>query len=166
MAQSVVEGDLLVRGALVAQSLPIPANAVTDASIQAGAGVQYTKVQQQRSKVLALSDHTVDAAVTRKVIHRVRGATGTLLKFGVGATQAAGASSSATVDLKKNGSTVLTATITLDNTTSGYTLKEAAGFTSAALVTGDVLEVDVTAVSGANKPKGLFAFLETKEDPA
>jgi hypothetical protein len=122
-------------------------------------------VQQQHQPVSVICDHATDCpAAKRQVIHRVRGATGTLVEFGVVATVAAGATTTVTVDLKKNGSSVLSSTIALDSTTAAFVLKLAGGFTSADLVVGDVLEVDVS-LSGTNEPRGVSCVLTVREDP-
>ena len=164
MALSRVEGDLYVAGTLAAQSL-IPSSAsVSDDSIQAAAGIDATKLEHRHQLTLSLFKHTEDAATIRRALHRVYGATATLVKFGVLATVAAGSASSATVQLKKNGVSILSAAITLDSTVTAFDLKEPAGYTSTALVAGDVLEVEITAVSGSTLPKGVTAFLVISED--
>ena len=157
---------LFVRGSLVVGGPFVPpTGSITDNSIIAAAGVRASKLQQQYVKEKTLSAHAAAASATRQQIHRVMGATATILSFGVVASQAAGAASSATIDLKKNGVSILTATITLDNGTAAFALK-AGTLSSASAVAGDVFEAEVTAVAGANVPKGLTAYLWFNEDPA
>jgi hypothetical protein len=154
-----------VQGALTSTGgLTIPSGSVTDDAVKAAAGVQASKLQQRPPRKVNLSDHATAVAASRRQIHYVYGATASILAFGVVASVAAGSASSATVDLKKNGTTILTGTITLDNGTAAFVLKQGV-LASADLVQGDVLEADVTAVAGANVPKGVTAYLWLNEDP-
>lgn len=162
MPLSTHAGDLFVNGSLIANSITLPANAVNDNAVAAAANLAASKLEHQYEPCYSQLA-TADAATDRRVIHIVYGATGSIVDFRVGAITAAGAASSATIDLKKNGSTVLSGTITLDNGTASLALEQPAGYTSTSLVTGDVLEVHITAVAGANLAKGLFAQLVVRE---
>ncbi len=164
MSLSQIFGDFYFPGSVTFASLVVPANAVTNTSIVAAAGLSASKLEHQYEKTLALSVHATSVAVIREGIHRVKGATATLIQFGVYASVAATSSGSATIDLLKNGTTILSATITLDAGTAAYTLKEPSGFTSTALVTTDCLEVNVSAVSGSVVAKGVCAYLVIRED--
>lgn len=163
MPGGTIEGDLVVTGTIAAGNIALPASIVTNNSVQAGAGIAATKLQQQRDYCYAQESAT-DCTSEARVVRRVVGATGTLVAFRAGNVVAAGAATTVTVDLKKNGSTVLSSTITLDNTTTAYTTVAAAGFTSASLVAGDVLEIVIT-LAGSNEPKGVFAQVTLREDP-
>lgn len=166
MALSTIESDVYVNGSLYAKTFTMPSGVVVNDSVSATAAIAASKLQHQHQITTPLTDHATDAAVVRKVLHRVKGATATLVEFGVGATVAAGSATTVTVDLLKNGSSILSATISLDIATSAFTLKTPSGYTSTALVAGDVLEVNVSAVTGANEPKGLFTALTIREDAA
>lgn len=158
-----IEGDLLVRGAVIPQSLYLPASSVTNASVLAGAGIDASKLQHQHTRTMS-QVLGVDATTEARVIHVVYGATGTLLDFRAGAVVVAGAATTVTVDLKKNGTTVLSAVITLDNSQVAY--QEVAGtITSASVAAGDVLSVHLI-LSGANEPQGVYANLVLREDAA
>jgi hypothetical protein len=163
---TILDGDVNVLGTLSPRTFTLPINSVTDTSVVAGAALSASKLQHQHQKVAVLCDHATNAAVKRVQIHKVYGTTGTILQFGVVASVAAGAATTITVDLKKNGSSILSATITLDNGTAAYALKQPAGFTSTSLVVTDILEADITAVSGANLPKGVSCHLVLREDAA
>lgn len=159
-----IDGDLFVTGTMVAGSMTLPAACVTDTAVQAGTGIDATKLQHQHQITTPLCDHATSPAAKRLVMHKVYGATGEVVAFSVGVTVAAGAATTITVDLKKNGSSILTSTITVDNTTVAFDAVDAAGFTDTALVVGDVLEAEITAVSGVNLPKGVHAVLVLRED--
>lgn len=87
----------------------------------------------------------------------------TVVSFKAGAITVAGASTSVSVDLKKNGTTILSAPIVLDNSQTARQ-KVAATISSAALVADDVLEVHM-ALTGTNEPKGVFVELQINENP-
>lgn len=155
------EGDTYFAGNVTAQSMTLPASAVTDTAVQAAAGVAYSKLDLSPRVALCLCDHATAVAVTRQQVYRVYGATASLLAFGLVNTVAATSDATATVTLLKNGSTILTGSITLDSSVTAYTFKQPGGYTSTSLVAGDVLEVSVSAVSaGAGAlPKGVTAYL-------
>lgn len=94
------------------------------------------------------------------------GTTATVLQFAAGSIAKAVGDSTVTIDLKKNGSSILSAVITLD---SGNTnrLLETATLSSTALVAGDWLEIVITATVGTGTlPTGVFVRLLLDEDPA
>lgn len=159
------EGDLYVTGSLSAATMLVSAGAVANTQVQAGAAIAADKLQQQHQPVICLFSHADDVAVVRKGIYAVYGTTATILAFRAWVSVAAGATTTVTVDLLKNGTTILSATVDFTNADSAFTIKSAAGFTSTALVDGDVLEVSV-GLTGTNEPKGLCCQLVLNEDPA
>ncbi len=166
MATGVIQGDLRIAGTLAPQGFTAPANSIGDAAIPAGAGVQASKLQHQHQQVAQHSNHATDAAVDRRQIHQVVGATGTITSFGVTASVAATSTGAITVNLYKAGVSILSAPITLDSGTAAFVQKQAAGFTSAAVVAGDCLEAVISAVTGSTLPKGVSTHLNIREDPA
>lgn len=163
MATSRIDGDLYVVGGLAAQTMTLPAAAVSNTNVAAAAAIAATKLQHQHQLTLPLTDHATAQTVVRKAIHKVYGTTGTLIAFKVGVTVAATAGNSIVVDLLKNGSSILTSTVTVDSTVAAYAVATASGFTSASVSTGDLLEVSVTTVTGT-APKGVHAVLIVQED--
>lgn len=165
MSLSTIDGDLLVLGTLTASSQSVPASAVGDTQVQAAANVAASKLEHQHEKTAVLCDHATSAAAKRQQLHRVYGATGTILQFGVAASVICTSDATVTVDLKKNGSTILSATISLDSGTAALILKQPSGFTSTALVVGDVLEAEITAVSAGSGAvaKGVSCHLTLRE---
>lgn len=159
-----IEGDTYVAGTLTAQSLQPSAGSVVNATVSVSAAIVATKLQQQRVVVYS-QDSTTDATVERKVIHIVNGATATLVSFKAGSTAIASGGGNAVVDLLKNGSSILSSAITLDNTNTARVLEEASGYSSTSLVAGDVLEFKLTSAA-STKPTGVFCQLVITEDPA
>ena len=156
------QGDVVVTGRLIPQSFTAPADSVGDAAIPALAAIDADKLEHRYACVYS-QVATADAAVDRKIVHVVDGDTGTIESFAAGSRVVAGATTTVVVDLLKNGTTVLSGTITLDDTNTNYVLEDAPGFASTALVQGDVLEVRVVSVTGTNEPVGLFARLVVTE---
>ena len=65
------------------------------------------------------------------------------------------------MDLLKNGTTILTGTISITNSHTAYQIVEGT-LSSSTLVADDKLEVNVT-ISGTNEPKGLNACAVIRE---
>lgn len=160
MAQSRVDGDLYVTGTLTAASLNVPASAVGNAEIEAQAGIDASKLEHVHNVTLCLSDHATSAATVRKGIW-VAENSGTIDKFAAFVTVAAGAATTVTVDLLKNGTTVLSALPTITNADTAL-VEDVGTVSSATFTDGDIFEVSVT-LTGANPPKGLNARLYVRE---
>ena len=97
-------------------------------------------------------------------IHVVVGATGTLQKFSGGSVVANTGAATITVDLHKNGASILTAAIVLDNGDAAYAVVEGV-ISSSSVVADDVLEVVITVnAGGGTLGKGVFASLDLYED--
>lgn len=161
MAQSRHEGDLYVAGALSAASLAVPAGAVGNAAIAPAAAIAATKLQHRNRPVYA-QPNTAAADETR-VIYHVRGATATIVAFAAGSIAKAVGDATCTVDLKKNGTTVLSAPITLDSANTNRVV-EAGTLSVTSLVAGDVLEVVIDGTIGTGTlPTGVFCSLTVDE---
>jgi hypothetical protein len=158
--------NLHVQGHFSAYSMSLPTSSVTDDKVSASADISASKLEHQHQLVLAQA-HGVAASDERRVIHVVKGATGTVVSFRAGVVVANIGNSTITVDLRKNGTTILTSVITLDSTNVIYVPESAAGFTSTALVANDVLEVIFDATVGTGTlGQGAFADLVLREDAA
>jgi hypothetical protein len=158
-------GDLQIQGSLYVQGgFTPPANSIVDASVAASAAVAATKLQHQHRAIYAQGSSTTAAAATQ-VIFAVFGATGTVVNFEAGAVVPNVGAATCTVDLKKNGTSILGAAISLSSSQTARQLV-AATISNTALVAGDVLEVVVTATAGGGTlAQGLFATLTVNEMP-
>jgi hypothetical protein len=164
VAQAQIPTDLYLGGNFSCKQFTPPSGCITDAAILGAAGVQASKLQHQHQQRYAQNSTTTGAA-DQQVLHVVRGATATILELKVGAITAAVGAATATFDLLKNGTTILTATAVLGSGTANFATISPAGYTSTSLVTGDVLELKVTvAAGGGTIAKGLFALLSLRED--
>jgi len=158
-----IEGDVFVAGNVRAVSMTVPAGAVDDQAVAAGADIAATKLRHEHRPVYAQESATAAASEAR-VLHAVRGVAAEAVAFVAGAVVPAVGDSTVTVDLLKNGASILTAAITLSVAQAAYEIV-AGAIASAALVAEDVLEVQIVAtVGGGTLPKGVFAALSVHED--
>lgn len=161
MAQSRIEGDVYVVGALSSKTFAPPAGSITDAAIKASAGIDATKLQHRFQKTH--SQANTAAVDETRAVHVVYGATGAIVAFSAGAIAKAVGDAVCTADLKVNGTSVLSAPISLD---SGDTNRVAvAGVISTpALVAGDLLEVVIDGTIGTGTlPTGVFCQVTLTE---
>ena len=158
-----INGDAYIAGDLSARTMSIPAGTVDDEDVKAAADIAATKLEHQYQKVYAQESDTTAAAEDR-VVHAVYGATGTVIAFEAGAVAACTGDAMITVDLHKNGASILTEAIVLDSGDAAYALV-AGSIDSAALVDGDVLEIVITVNAGTGTlGKGVFASVIIRED--
>src|SRR5262245_6777936 len=161
--------DVFVDGSFTCTNFICPDGSITDADIQAAAGLSASKLQHQREPVYVQEAGTT-LVTEKRTIGIIYGATALLVAMKAYiALAGAGGGMSVTIRLKRTRATVTTtvtsADITINSGTVAYTLINAAGFTDTALLQNDILEVDVTATSGGGTlPKGLGVQLIYKED--
>lgn len=162
MTQSRHSGDLHVAGSLSAQTLVPSAGCVTDASVLAATNVAASKLEQQKH-VHFSQVHGSAATTERRVVYIVRGATATIQEARFGVTVACIGAATITIDVYKNGSSILSSTVVLDNTNTAYT-EENATFSSTSLVADDVLELVITAAAGGGTlGQGLYGQIVLRE---
>lgn len=159
-------GDITVLGAVVCQQLIVGDGVSFDNDqIAPAAGIEASKLQQQYVITEALTDHATSAAVVRKIVHGVVGLTGSLESFKAYASVAAVGGATVTVDLKKNGVSVLSSVITID---SGSGTSDVAGtITSVSVAAGDKISMEIASASagGGTLPKGITGTLKIREKP-
>jgi hypothetical protein len=163
-----INNDLYVNGTLTPKGLNPPAQCIGPLAIvspaQPGQGLPAAGVIHRHEKNYSQEGAT-NAATETRVLHVVYGSTGTIIGFHAGAVVVLTGNDTCTLDLKKNGTTILTAVVSLASSDTVYVVKPAAGFTSTALVAGDVLTVTVTATHNAGAlPKGVFCRVTLDED--
>lgn len=168
MAQSVIDGDLVIKGNLIMTAggaVALPANSIGDTQVSSASPLGVTKVTHQLSKTYDQAHGTAVASDTGTCIHIATGV-GTVNGFSAAVRVIPIGAATVTVDLKKNGTTVLTTVITLDNANVAYTA-EAAAITTPAYVAGDFFEVVIVATAGGGTlPQGLgvqATFRETAQ---
>lgn len=163
MSYSNLAGTVAVE-TLVPIAITLPASCVGNSNVQAGAGIQASKLQHVFHPVYGQPGGSA-STTERKVVSVVRGATATALSFAAGVRTACSGGATLTVDLLKNGTSILTGTVSLSSATA-YSVN-AGTLSSTSLVAGDVLEVSVTATAGGGTVgSGVFAVLSLAEDYA
>ena len=125
----------------------------------AGTAIQAAKVQRQHQKAYGQAGAVF---AEQKVVHVVRGATYTLLEFLAFAGVPPAGADTVTVDLLRQGVSVLTAPIVLTSSVKAYTGKSAT-FQAITPAAGDIYEVKVTP-SGTSAQR-VGARLTLREDP-
>jgi hypothetical protein len=134
---------------------------IADSDISGTANISASKVQHQHRQVYS-QPNTTSTTETR-IIHVVNGASATITSFSAGSIVANVGGATVTVDLKKNGSSVLTSVITLNSSTVAYTPTLATLSTTTA-TTNDVFTIVITAtVGGGTLATGVYASLNIYE---
>lgn len=152
-------GDVTVIG-----TLTMPDGTITNAKVNSGADVAHTKLEHQH-RIPYAQPNTAATAETR-VVYRCYGASGVVLSVHVGSIAKAVGDAVATVDVKKNGTTILSAPVTL-NSSNTNRVAVAATLSVTTLAAGDVLEVVTTATIGTGTlPTGVFASINVSEKAA
>lgn len=170
MARTDFDGNVNVNGQLnVVGAVTVPPGSFRNADISATAGIEATKLEHQFPVNSELFGPAVTVAALTKMLHTVRGVTGTVVGFeGIISVVADDVSRTITLDLKKSSSggafaSILSATIDFTNA-SVVRVPVAATFSSTALVDGDILQAVVTvAGSSGNQATGLHCTLMLRE---
>jgi len=137
-----------------ATSVQHKAASVTNADIAAGAGIDYSKVD---SLAIAISNFALAIGATpvarEEIVHTCRAA-GTMRFFYAGLNDT-GTSTSVTYDLKKNGTTMLSAVVTVAHTDSDRQNKQGT-LSVTTVAAGDVISMQL-AVSSSTGAQGPFS---------
>ena len=151
---TVIEGKTIFAGDVVfGGGMTAPADSIGDDNIT-----------RHRHRAVYAQESATAGADESRVVHVVYGATGVIKAFKAGSVSVAVGDSVVTVDLKKNGASVLSDPVTLDNSATIRTVI-AAALSTTALVAGDVLEVVIDATVGTGTlPNGVFCYVEILED--
>jgi len=158
-----VDGSLLLHGELIGvTAIDYPAGSIENVDISTSAAIAQSKCQ--RGPVLTVRQ-TGNAADETIIAFFCKGATATLKTFTVSNLTANAGSSAVTVDLKKNGTTVLSAVITLNSGKAAFSETEGV-ITVTGLVDGDYLTVVIDATQSGTDAlaTGVFAQIEFDED--
>ncbi len=139
-------------------TLAIPSLTIVDAMVNGAADIAASKLEHQH-QISYAQESATDVADEARVLHAVYGTTGSVLAFECGVVVAAAGAATVDVDLLKNGVSILTAAIEINNATVIYTPK-AGTIDTAAVVDGDVLEVSIDeTIGGGTRPKGVWCSL-------
>lgn len=159
------EEDVFVRGALVPSAIRLPQNAITSGEqILAGANLPADKTEQRFFPAWSQPN---SAATTETRTLFVARRSGTVNAVLAGSIAAAIGDSTVTLDVKKNGTSILTGVITLDNGNTARIVELGSISGGGTFVVGDWYEVVITATIGTGTlPTGVFVELEVDQNGA
>lgn len=134
-------------------SITLPAGSIGNTDIEAAAGIVVSKLQQQR----VFEYRQVGTSVTETVpLGIARGTTGTTVDVVVASLVAPLSGATVTVDVKKNGTAILSGVVTLNDTHSNYEVVVGT-ISVTAVADEDVFEAVITAtVGGGTLPTGVM----------
>lgn len=159
--------DLIVERLYVSSVAQLPQASIGNTQISPTAAIAASKVTQQR--VIPFRDgNSDDAAATKTFPLAAAVGAGAYVRFSAGLIDACAGAATVTVDLLKNGSTVLDAPITLDNSQADRELVDAVfDLPIVEPAADDVFEVAIVATAGGGTlGKGLFGHLIINEAAA
>jgi hypothetical protein len=163
VAPIVLYSDVQVLGTITGNAITVPSGTITNAMVNAAANIGASKMQHEFLATYAQESAT-NAVSEQRVVHAAKGATATITQFGAGAVVLLTGADTCTVDLLKNGASILTAVISLLSSDTIRVIKFAT-LSSTSLVVGDVLEVKtVVSHTSGTLPKGVFARALVVED--
>ena len=143
---SKIEGNQVFTGSVTFQStVGLPSETISAANVRTAAGIEATKLQHQHQPMVSQSG---TAVADTRAIHHVHGAAGTVEAFRIGLIAACSGNATVTADLKKNGTSILSAPIQLTSSEANYEEVEAT-ISTPAVVAGDVLTCVVTVNAGS-----------------
>ncbi|MGC3968935.1 MAG: hypothetical protein QM775_16660 [Pirellulales bacterium] len=164
MADATTMKDLIVDRIFVKHQAELPPNSIGDRETKPTAGIAASKTNHQQrprhAESLATTAHTL-----RVELFSVLGTAGTLLQFYAGLLDPCVGDSTITIDLYKNGVSVLSAPIVLTSAnTARQVVAAVLSIPVAALVAGDVFEGVVAVSAGSGTlGKGVFFGLVADE---
>jgi hypothetical protein len=156
--------DTQISNLTITGSFTPPPSAIGSTQFNLSDPLVITKQRHKQIKVYAQDKGAVAATVTGRVIH-VADSAGTVNSINVGNVVANIGAATIVFDLKKNGASILTGTITTTNAHAAYA-KVPGSIATAAYVAGDVFEITVTATAGGGTlGQGPFASVVFDEAP-
>lgn len=159
--------DIYIDGKLTVGSFVLPNGAVTDSKVDSGAAIQATKLEHEHVQITETNGYNTNAATGQWLVHIARGPA-VIQDFSVFDRVAATVDATVTIDILKNGVSILSATYSLTASVTAYSVHSImSSIASPNLVAGDVIEMKISAVSaGAGAlPKGVAGVLTVYEDP-
>jgi hypothetical protein len=162
-SQTTIAGDVVIfPGRVKASQLDIPAEAVGDEGFTTDPdrALDATKVYHQHQVIVKQARGT-DVVARTEGVHVAYG-DGEVVAVSACLQTPCVSAATVTVDLLKNGTTVLSAVITLDNSQAAYVL-EPGVVSTPDYDDGDVFEVAVAITGGADVGQGLTVLIVLRE---
>jgi len=154
--------NVSITGALTVGSINLPAGNIIDANVNGAANIDADKLEHTHRKMYSLSGTAASVTIP---IHSVIGATARRLQVVAGSIAIAVGAATVTIDVKKNGTSVMTGATphTLDSANVAR-VAEALSITTTTAVAGDLFELVVVATAGGGTiPTGLFVEFQIDE---
>lgn len=141
----------------------LPADCVRNKQMADDAETKAEKAEHQH-RIPYAQESAAEATAETRVIHVVHGVAGELQSIQAGSVVANLGDATITIDLLKNGVSILTAPFILDSGDAAYALVEGV-IDTAAVAAGDVLEIDIAVNGGTGTlGKGVFVSVDLFED--
>jgi len=144
-------------------AVTLDAGQITDQHIATSAAIDADKMQHTYSKGTNFGFVIGGTPTTREEIIDTARATGTIRGFHA-LLNVDGSSTSITFDLKKNGVSILTAVITITDSTGNRAVQDGT-LSSTTLAADDVLSIAMT-VSSSTGAQGPYAWVDIEENAA
>ena len=162
MGQSRIDGDLFVNGRISSTGLTAPASSITNSNIAAAAGIDSSKLDHRFRKHYNQNSTASSATVA---IH-IANAAGSVNGIKAGSVAACSGAATITINLLKNGASILTGVIQLDNGNTAR-VSESGAFASTTYASGDFFELVIVATAGGGTlGTGLLVDVEFDEEAA
>lgn len=154
MARDVINNDLYVSGNLQMGSITLPNDSIGNNNVTPSNPIAPPNIVTQFCR--GVNQNYGAIAVTQRTVVHVAVNPGTVAQFQAGLVAICAGAATVTVDLHKNGTTILSAVITLTDLQTDYD-SYLATFTLATYNIGDVFEIVITATAGGGTlGQGLF----------
>lgn len=159
------EEDLFVRGTLVPSAIAMPQNAITSGDqVRAGANIPADKTEQRFFPAWSQPNTAASTETRTLFVARRSGTVNAVLAGSIGV---AVGDAITTIDVKKNGTTILSGIITLDSANTARVVELGTISGGGTFVAGDWYEVVITATIGTGTlPTGVFVQLEVDQNGA
>lgn len=162
MATSTINSDMRVNGHFSSQTMSIPNSTITNAAVASNAAIAATKLQHTHKAGthfgLEIDDTPSAAEFIVFVCSNPNGATVRAFRAMLNDT---GTTTDVAFDLKKNGSSILSAVVTITHSQSDREVLDGT-LSSTALAEGDVLSISL-AVTSSTGAQGPYAWVEVDE---
>lgn len=165
MPNSKIDGDLFVTGTLQPTLFNAPASCIGDQNVNGSSPLQVSKSYQQYKRSLQQDYQAAAVAASSKPIIHVAQAAGSVYLIRAGLVVPCLGAAIVTIDLKKNGASILSSVLTLN--LSGIAYITSSGLVAVAnYVANDVFELTIVATAGGGTlGQGLFVDTVFRELP-
>lgn len=158
-----VEEEGVFRATVRFQSISLPNVCIDNSHVKIDANISASKLEHQHRATYAQESETA-ATDEKRVIHGVKGTTGTIKSFAAGCVTPCVGDATVLIDLLRNGTSVLVAPFTLSSSESAYEWVDGVVDTEA-VVADDVLSVEITGSAGTGTlGEGVMVMLDVFED--